>query len=447
MLFSKISCGRAIRLCALAGLLLVGACDTVDSQRDFTITGRVLEGGSPLADVTVRLEGGIQSVTATDAAGAFRFDGVPGGLSYTVRPESEVYGFEPGEATIGRLDTDRDFQFSAAPLEEVLDGVNLSRLFAPATSSEIQTIASDWQHRPVQSAGYRIEHEAGRESGILRIFSHLVDGHRHMSMMHLPHSERGDNLPVVVINHGGDTGIDAAEYLAYADDLGSLIQNAILVLPAFRSESIQFDDREFVSEGPASTWDRDVDDAIAAMQVVMDNEPRARPDRPGTIGFSRGGGVSLLMAIREPRIEAVVTFFGPTDFFDDYVRNVTRIILNTNQFIVPGSRNLTDVVLRPLQRGEITMSQARLELVRRSPVLFPERLPALQVHHGTGDFVVWVSQAHRLDEALNSVGRTSPSGDYELYIYDGAGHNPAELQGSLTRTTDFLFRHLTVTDD
>jgi dipeptidyl aminopeptidase/acylaminoacyl peptidase len=427
---------------ALVVLLCFAGCDTGVEDRGYDLAGAITSAGGPVSSIEIRLEGGFEGATVTDADGRFAFIDLPSGRSYTVRPVSSDFAFEPASVTINRLDSDRTVSFQATSTQEIVGGVNLTRLFAPATPAEVAAVAADWATRTVQSHGYSVEYEAVLATGVVRIISHLVDGHRHYAMIHLPPSTVDGTFPIIVVNHGGDVGIDSDEYLAYAGELGDLLQSAILVLPVFRSESIRHDGREYVAEGSPSTWDRDVDDALGAMQVVLDNEPRADASRIATIGFSRGGGVSLLMSIREPRIQAAVTFFGPTDFFDNYVRQVTRTILQTDQYLLPGSRHLTDAVLRPLQAGTLSYEDARLELVRRSPVLYANRLSALQVHHGTSDIVVWVSQAHRLDEAVRATGRTSLSNDYEFHIYEGAGHSPEALTGSLTRTADFLFRHL-----
>jgi dipeptidyl aminopeptidase/acylaminoacyl peptidase len=82
------------------------------------------------------------------------------------------------------------------------------------------------------------------------------------------------------------------------------------------------------------------------------------------------------------------------------------------------------------------MEEARLELIRRSPVYFAGRLPRVQLHHGTEDLLVPVSQAQRLIEAMQGLGRGAP--DFEHYISQGGGHHPLSLPGSLERAQRFL---------
>ena len=91
-------------------------------------------------------------------------------------------------------------------------------------------------------------------------------------------------------------------------------------------------------------------------------------------------------------------------------------------------------------RGEVDLAEVRLELVRRSSVLFAEDLPAVQLHHGDGDETVSVSQAHSLIRAMEALGREPP--EFEAFIYEGGGHAVFALGGAIPRAVDFLRRAL-----
>lgn len=419
---------------------LFGGCDTVGPTLTHVISGEVRSQNEALPGVFVTIGGAVSRTVVTDEDGAFRFENLPGGIDYTLAASMDDWLFEPPLIQIPNLRLDRHVIFNGSRASEIVGGINLTELFRPPTDSERELALIEWASRSVESTDYRVEYENDAPGATLRVISHVVDGLRHMALVRVP--SEGEALPVIILNHGGDTGIDAGEYLAYSDQFGDLLDRSIIVMPAFRSESIRIDGQTFTAEGRPSTWDRDVDDALGAMHSVMENEARARQSRPATIGFSRGGGVSLLMAARDENVAAAVSFFGPTDFFDEYVRHITRTVLTTGEYFVPGSRNLYDLVLEPLQSGTMSVADARIEMVRRSASLFADRMPAVQIHHGTQDPVVWVSQAHRFNEAMNRIGRTAPSDSYEFYLYEGAGHQPAQLQGSITRTSAFLLRHL-----
>ncbi len=154
------------------------------------------------------------------------------------------------------------------------------------------------------------------------------------------------------------------------------------------------------------------------------------------VGFSRGGGVGLLTAARDPRIDAVVEFFGPTDLFDEYAREIFEEALEGELRDLPGLDYLNETVILPWQRGVLSDAEARFEILRRSAVYFVDRLPPVQLHHGTADEVVAVSQAERLIEAMRAAGKTEE--DFEWPIYPSGGHDVFALPGAPLRAVEFL---------
>ena len=77
-------------------------------------------------------------------------------------------------------------------------------------------------------------------------------------------------------------------------------------------------------------------------------------------------------------------------------------------------------------------------MVRRSAAYFVGRLPPVQLHHGTADQVVAVSQAHRLIEAMEKAGKGED--EFDANIYEDAGHSLLDLvlKGAATRAAEFL---------
>ena len=118
--------------------------------------------------------------------------------------------------------------------------------------------------------------------------------------------------------------------------------------------------------------------------------------------------MALLMGIRDERIDRIVEFFGPTDFFDVFVQDVVEEALLGSLRDLPALDFLNEELIQPLRRGELTIPQVRPELVRRSPVLFADRLPPLQMHHGDMDDVVEVSQAQSLIAAIEASSSCAP---------------------------------------
>lgn len=333
----------------------------------------------------------------------------------------------------------------AGPGSRIVEGVDLEAVFAAPTSSELDRVrVDDWGARTPAAAGVLEELSRdvtlGASPGTLRVYSHLVDGHRHFGAVVVPDGAAAGSLPVLVYGHGGDGGVRADELLLVTGALGDLADDFVYVLPSFRSEPLIVGSTTFLSEGPASPWDRDVDDALALLDVALDEIAEADGERIGVLGFSRGAGVGLLMAVRDPRVDLVVEFFGPTDFFGTYVQGIVADALRGQLRALPGLDVLNQRFIQPLKQGTLSVEEFRIELVRRSAVLFAERLPPVQVHHGSADPVVAVSQAESLITTLESLGRGPP--EDEFWIYPGGSHDPLSLSGSIPRTLSFLDRLL-----
>jgi dienelactone hydrolase len=324
------------------------------------------------------------------------------------------------------------------PDDNIAGGVDLDVLFAPPTQSEIDAIAADWASRSPTATDVVVERDTmiavdGFDARV-RVVSHVVDGFRHVGAVIAADGIVGP-APVMIYTHGGDEGVTLDDVIAQLPFLGDA-SRFVWVVPSFRSESLRFAGATYTSQGSPSPWDRDVDDALALLDVALEIEPAADEQNVALLGFSRGAGVGLLMGVRDPRLDRIVAFFGPTDFFDSFVRDVVTEALRGNPRNLPGLSYLDEAFLQPLSRGEKTMAEVRLELVRRSVVLYASDLPAVQLHHGTADDVVDVSQAQSLIAAMTALGRGEP--DFQAYLYEGGTHNPLGLPGSITRAVDFL---------
>jgi acetyl esterase/lipase len=318
--------------------------------------------------------------------------------------------------------------------------VDLDALFVPASAAEIQAVRAEWRTRDPAPTDVRVEatqaFSIGATAATLRVLSHAIPGGRHYGAVIAVDRASARALPVLLYAHGGDQGVDLTDLALLSLAIGDAASQFVWVVPSFRSETLRAGGRTFSSGGTASPWDRDVDDAITLLGAALATTPAADPERVGAIGFSRGGGVALLAAIRDRRVDRVVDFFGPTDFFGPYVREIVEETLAGRPPDLPGVAALRAQFLEPLQKGELKTADVRRELARRSAVLFAAELPPVQVHHGTADQTVAVSQAESLIAALRALGRGPPTDGF--FLYPGAGHDPFALVGSLPRALVFL---------
>lgn len=327
--------------------------------------------------------------------------------------------------------------------DRIVEGVNLTTLFKAPTVEEEDSVLADWGSRSYSASGVQVASQTaislGGTAATLRVVSHSSAGAIHYGAILSPDNAEAQSLPIIVYLHGGDNGVDISELLDVLPiALGSAADDYVYLVPSFRSEQLRYGGATYTSTGAASPWDRDVDDALSLTNVAISLTSSADPERIGVVGFSRGACVGMLMGIRDSRIDLVIEFFGPTDFFSPFTEEIFADALTGSLADLPGLSTLNEDFIQPLKAGSLTPAQFRLEMLRRSPVYFVDLLPPTQAHHGALDNVVPVSEAERLRGAFGAGGLGSP--DYTIYVYANGGHNPVTLFGSFDRARSFLER-------
>ena len=204
----------------------------------------------------------------------------------------------------------------------------LDTIFAAPSAAEIEAIRADWAVRDTSAVDVLVEftdaYPLNDTPAVLRVVSHQVGEARHYGAIIAPDSAPPGTLPVLMYLHGGESGVDVGDVDIIRHSLGELQDSFVYVIPSFRSERLEYGDRVWVSTGPGGHWDYDVDDALALLNVALELTPQAKPEGVSVVGASRGAGVAMLAGIRDERIENIVALFGPTDFFDDWVRQIVR---------------------------------------------------------------------------------------------------------------------------
>lgn len=319
--------------------------------------------------------------------------------------------------------------------QKLVGGVDLTEIFAEPTKAEIQTVLLDWTSRNPLASDVNVVVQESITIGTgtaatLSIVSHVVDGLTHYGAIIQPVSLASGAAPVLVYSHGGDQGVSVdGETLLLLSLFPDLAPHFVFVVPSFRDEPLSYKGKTWKSEGPASPWDGDVDDTFALIDAATTVAPATDPTRVAVLGFSRGAGVGMLMSARSQSIRQVLGFFGPTDFYGPFVQEVVTEILEGTPRELPGLDFLAENFLFPYQAGDLSLERIRFELTKRSAVLFADRLSNLQIHHGTADTIVPVSQAQRMIDVMQGLGRTSDT--FEAFLYEGGDHNPFSLEGSL----------------
>lgn len=323
--------------------------------------------------------------------------------------------------------------------DRVVAGIDFGPLFAPPTAAELQAVRTAWAQRDVSAQGIETLLETpltlGTTPATLRIIAHQVAGIRHVGAVLAPDGAPG-SLPVLVYNHGGDDGIDISEVLLITLALEELRDRFVYVVPALRTQALSFNGVDYTSGGTPSPWDLDVDDSLALLNVALETTPAADPGRIATLGFSSGAGISLLMAVRDSRIQAIIDYFGPTDFLAPYLQDIVAEALEGRPRDLPYIDYLSSHIVQPVLEGGLSTEELRFELIRRSTVYFAEGLPAVQAHHGIDDDTIPFSQTQLLIDAMD--GRA----DFESFFYERGGHHPLTIPESLPRVRAFLAQRL-----
>ncbi|MGB3544103.1 alpha/beta hydrolase family protein [Rubrivirga sp.] len=348
----------------------------------------------------------------------------------------------------------------------VLFGVNYDRLFSDATAAEIQSVRDDWASRNPTSSNETVLGSTSTGIGTAFLVQHDVTTSgqspiTHYGVVHVP--DGGDDLPVLVVHHGGDGGFSIAgsgangTVTGFAATFPDLASSTVLVVPVYRSEPVLTEGTALApvtAGGSPSPWDFDVDDSIAFLDAALELYADETDDsRIAAIGFSRGGNTAALHSIRDDRVDALVDYYGPTDFYNETTETLaTRLLTgNAGALGLPGGQFLLDTVLNPLRNADGTANPdadygpARLEVVRRSASLFEADLPDTQVHHHVNDPVVPIP----FSIAFAARAEGGGGGSFEFFQYDSESngnsfHSPEGFPSSVPVVTTFLRSQLAV---
>ena len=189
---------------------------------------------------------------------------------------------------------------------------------------------------------------------------------------------------------------------------------------------------------PAFRFPAQVEDSKAAVRWLRANARTYRidPAHIGVVGFSAGAHLACMLGVagstdglegdggnpeQSSRVQAVVSFFGPTDF-------------TTGGF----PADLEKEVIVPFLGGTFA---DRPDVYRKaSPISYVTRdAPPFLFFHGTEDRLIPLDQSKRMANKLNQSGVAA-----RLVILPGEGHGftDAKNQDAMRQMLDFLGEHL-----
>ena len=253
---------------------------------------------------------------------------------------------------------------------------------------------------------------------------------------------RGSPRPAVVIVHGFKGFKDWGMFPPLAERLAQAGFSAV----SFNVSGSGVDESgEFVwpERFGRNTFSAELGDLAGVTDALANGAlGTTAPTSIGLIGHSRGGGMALLQAARDPRVRALVTWAG-----------ISTVDRWTSAEEVAGwrERGRLDVVntrtgqvlpLYPDVLDDVAANKEGPLDIQRSAALL-ER-PWLLIH-GTGDTSVSVTEADRLARAARPPG-------FRKILREGAGHtfgavhpwkgSTPELDTAISETVGWFSRHL-----
>ena len=338
----------------------------------------------------------------------------------------------------------------------------LAAVFRPPTVGEINAAKSDWKARDL-SAQHIEEVATGaikfdEDEFLVQIVAHRVHGSKHYGAILVPKNPESGCCAVIVEAKGVSwnyfhlnlSRLDSPSFM------GDARRRFIYVVPSYRGEVLDFDGKEYKSEGDRTdAWDGATDDAIALLNVALKTTPQADPNRIGVFGRSRGGSVALLMGERDARIRCVVEWSGPTDWFSLMgtegwtQQELFAEGLRTRAKPDETGGQLVEHFLMKAVSGEEDLKAVRHRMIAGSPLYFTNGLPRLQMHYGMEDTsvptknglelarrlglqVARVSPARKLARAIQQSGATyMRRGSSEAFFYPEQGHDTDRLLAPL----------------
>ena len=368
------------------------------------------------------------------------------------------------------------------PVGPVVGGVDFGRLFAEPTAADVAAVEADWDARDTRAADARVVGQADVDGATLYVVEHqtvVANGPdvTHYGVVRVP--EGSSDAPVLVVHHGGAEGFSVSASTSntgvaqFAAVFAPVASATVQVFPVYRSETITTSalpalGGPYTATGDPSPWDYDVDDAIALLDATLELfDDETDGDRVAAIGFSRGANVAVLQGVRDDRIDAVVDYYGPTDFYNDGARQLAIAILGPETspefqlgIRLPGASFLLSEVLAPLRGadggfdGTADYVRAQREVLRRSPGFFADRLPDTQVHHHYRDGIVFftfsAAFAERVGGAADSFELfpygTPPTAQTDLNPLFHAPEASEDMRASIPRVLAFLSAELEVGD-
>jgi dipeptidyl aminopeptidase/acylaminoacyl peptidase len=265
--------------------------------------------------------------------------------------------------------------------------------------------------RPPEGASGQAAREILQDVAVSSI-TYSSDGLRVKGYLAIP--KKGDGLPAVIFNRGGNRSFGAITEESAVTLLGGIARWGYVVVAS------QYRGNEG-GEGKEEFGGADIDDVLNLIPL-LESFPKVDPARIGMFGWGRGGMMTYLALTRTDRISAAVIGSGIADLPDILARRPE--MEDVFAALIPGY---------PEKKEEA--------LAVRSAVRWPERLnkrTPILILGGTADWRVHPKQA--LDMAGALLEAKHP---FRLVLFEGGEHGLSEHRVEVDRLVrDWLDRYV-----
>lgn len=303
------------------------------------------------------------------------------------------------------------------------------QLLRPPTAAELERVNRDWGQKTWAIDNVKIVDTTrvpvGAERFEARLYTFELNGSQRCGAILLPPARSGRPLAGLV-DIGDirwdypDRNLTNGPYVARI--LGNSARDFALVIPCARGMALRVGDVRVEARGDRrDAWEGVAEDAIAFLTVALSTTPEIDRERLGAYGYSRGGGVALIVGERDPRIKAVLAFAAPTDWFSAMGRpgeNWPERMETAwrDPGLEPDTRESQFLDWFVRDRDTLSLADARRRLIAASPLYFVEKLPPFQIHQGEDDGPVPARNAIMVRD------RVAANDSQSVFIYSGAGH-------------------------
>ena len=327
------------------------------------------------------------------------------------------------------------------------------QLLHPPTAAELERVNRDWAQKKWAIDNIEIVDTTrvpvGGERFETRLYTFDLNGSQRCGAILLPPASTARPLAGLV-DIGDirwdypDRNLTNGPYVARI--LGDRAHDFVLVVPCARGMALRIGDVRVAAEGDRrDAWEGVAEDAIAFLTVALLTTPQIDGERLGVYGYSRGGGVALIVGESDPRIEAVLAFAAPTDWFSAMGRpgeNWPERMETAwrDPGLEPDTRESQFLDWFVRDRDSLPLADLRRRLIGASPLYFADKLPAFQIHQGEDDRPVPVRNAIMVRD------RGAANDSQKVFIYSGAGHMLDDTPAPRTARR-FLIDHLVAPRD